>query len=146
MIKRLQGKAFSILIDEWSDIDVKPHLGIVVMYHCDQQNRFVTQFLTLTELEKTNSDSIFAAIVRVFDDFNLKFENLIGYGSDGAAAVSGKNSSVWTKIKERAPNTIQFTCICHSLHLVAEHAFNELPSRIGALLKMIPKWFSKSFV
>ena len=78
------------------------------------------------------------------DDYDLKWENLIGYGSDGASVVSGCNNSVWTRLKSKNPNVMRFTCICHSLAKVAEDSFDQLPSRMSALLSFIPKWFKKS--
>ena len=69
---------------------------------------------------------------------------MIGVGSDGAAVVSGCRNSVWTRLQEKNKNLVRFTCICHSLAKVAEEGFNELPSRLSAILSMVPKWFRKS--
>lgn len=141
----LCGQAYSILIDEWSDIDVRPQLGVVCMYYSDESCSFVSQFLGLISLESSNADGIFEKLSAVLKDYGLEWEKLVGFGSDGASVVSGRNNSVWTRIKSKSPEAIHLTCICHSLNLVAEVAFNELPSRLSALLKMVPKWFKNSF-
>ena len=62
----------------------------------------------------------------------------------GASVMVGSNNSVWTRIQEESPHCVQMRCICHSLALVVQHSFNNLPSNLGFLLSEIPKWFSKS--
>lgn len=56
----------------------------------------------------------------------------------------GNNNSVWSRIKEESPNCVQVRCICHSLALCIQHAFDKLPASMGFLMSEIPKWFSKS--
>lgn len=41
---------------------------------------------------------------------------------------------------------LQIKCICHSLSLAIEKAFDKLPCSMGYLLHEIPKWFSKSSI
>ena len=144
LLKELNNSPFSLLIDEWSDLNMKPHLGLVVLYYSQIEKKISSRFLELIELDSVNSDGIFEKIEKCFEQNGLAFDNLVGYGSDGANVVSGSNNSVWTRLKAKNPNLIRFTCICHSLAKVGEEAFNELPSRMSAILKMIPKWFRKS--
>ena len=143
-LKKSLPEYYSVMIDEWSDLSYKPHLAIIVSY-CEKLTGTIKQsFLGIKELEKTDSDTIFATLKSTLDEFNLKLENCIGYASDGAAVVSGKNNSVFTRMKQHSPNIYQIKCICHSIAKCAEHAFNRLPSCLGFLLKAVPKWFSKS--
>ena len=76
----------------------------------------------------------------------LTITDCIGFGSDGASKMVGDHNSVWTRIKEESPNCQLNRCICHSLSLCIEKAFDKLPSNIGYLLCEIPKWFSKSVI
>lgn len=140
----LKDMPYSILIDEWSDVHIKPHLGVVALYFSNEGNEMRTRFLGLVELISVDATGIFNQLEALMEQYELKFSNMIGYGSDGANVVSGQNNSVWTRIKEKNPNCIQFTCICHSLNKVADEAFNEMPSQISACLSLIPKWFKKS--
>ena len=51
---------------------------------------------------------------------------------------------VWTRLLAVSPNCIKMTCICHSLALCVQHAFEKLPLGLWFLLAEIPKWFLKS--
>jgi hypothetical protein len=53
---------------------------------------------------------------------------------------------VWSRLRQENPNCLLFRCICHSLSLAIQYAFNFLPSSIGYLLTEVPRWFSKSSV
>ena len=47
------------------------------------------------------------------------------------------------RVKLESPHCILFKCICHSLALGVEKAFEQLPSSVGFLFAEIPAWFSK---
>lgn len=80
---------------------------------------------------------IFDALELVMDELDLSFDNTVGYGSDGAAVVTGAINSVWSRIQAKK-NISRFTCICHSMNKVAESAFAELPSHMSEFLNKIP--------
>lgn len=136
---------YAILIDEWTDCTVTPHLAVAIMHYSRRIGSISASFLGLKELKSANSESIFASLKELLDEFGLDPNYCVGYGSDGASVVSGKNNSVYTRIREMSPNVVQFKCICHSLQKVVEKSFEELPLHISKLLHKIPKWFSKSF-
>ena len=60
--------------------------------------------------------------------------------------MSGNTNSVWARIKEESLNCVKVKCICHSLALCVQHAFDKLTANLGFLLSEIPKWFSKSCI
>ncbi|XP_046858466.1 uncharacterized protein LOC124451913 [Xenia sp. Carnegie-2017] len=66
--------------------------------------------------------------------------------SDYSYVSFDSDNSLWTRIAAVAPHCIKMTCICHSLSLCVQHAFEKLPSSVGFLLAEIPKWFSKSAI
>lgn len=145
-MKELHEQPFSVLIDEWSDIHVRPHLGVVVLFFSKTAKAIKSRFLGIVELtEDTTSQKIFYQLSKLLKQYNLSFQNLIGYASDGASVVSGQHNSVWSRVHEQAPNAFQFKCVCHSLDKVVSSSFDVLPSRIAVLIKKIPSWFSKSF-
>ena len=63
---------------------------------------------------------------------------------DGAASMTGRFNSVWSRLSTKAPNCVLIKCVCHSLALIVQHAFDLLPSPIFFLLQEIPTWFSHS--
>ena len=92
---------YSILIDEWSDIFVKPHLGVVVMFYSRKLKKINSRFFGLAELESVDSDGIFNALVIMLKTFGLKYSHMIGYGSDEANVVAGAHNSVRTRVGHR---------------------------------------------
>ena len=56
----------------------------------------------------------------------------------------GEYDSVWSRVRAESPSCQLNRCICHSLALCIQKAFEKLPSNLGYLLTEIPKWFSKS--
>ena len=141
----LNNCSFLLLIDEWSDMKMQPHLGVIVQYFSKKHLKTKTMFLGIIELDGANADMIYEKLELIITDFDLNMNNMIGFGSDGANVVSGRNNSVWTRIKEDAKYAMRFPCICHSLDLVVSDGFNVLPSRLSVLLKKVPAWFSKRF-
>ena len=69
---------------------------------------------------------------------------MVGFGTDGVNANTGEHDSVFSRIKERAPHVILFKCVCHSLALCVQHAFQVLPDVVSFLMSQIAKWFSNS--
>ena len=144
LIQELKGKTYSLLIDEWSDISIVPHIAVVITFFSENSKSFVSRLLALRDLDSVNSEGIFNTMMAILSDYNLDLKNCVGFGSDGANVVSGQHNSVWTRVKNESPHAVQFTCVCHSLAKVVEHSFNELPSHCAHLLSAIPKFFSKS--
>jgi len=57
----------------------------------------------------------------------------------------GCNNSVWSRLHDIAPNYVLIKCICYSLALCVQHAFNTLPSHLGFfLLSEMPSWFKSA--
>ena len=112
-LKKSFPEHYSVMIDEWSDLSYKPHLAIIVSYSEKLTKAIKQSFLGIKELEKTDSDTIFATLKSTLEESNLKLENCIGCASDGAGMVSGKNNPVFTRMKHRSPNIYQIKCICH---------------------------------
>ena len=132
------------MIDERSDIHFQPHLAIIVKIFDNSENSIRQEILGITELQSTNSDAIFGKITELSSEFRLDLNKCVAFASDGANVVAGRTNSVFTRMKEKNEHIIQLKCICHSLNLVVQKAFDVLPSSLSFLMKTIPKWFSKS--
>lgn len=140
--ENIHGKRYVVMIDESTDVSIQKLLCITISYVHDSGVQYA--FLGLFPVLETNAQSLYETLERGLEDFGLKIEDCIGFASDGASVMVGNNNSVWTRIKEKAPNCTQLKCICHSLALCIQHAFNKLPSNLGFLLKEIPNWFAHS--
>lgn len=74
----------------------------------------------------------------------LKYENVIGIGTDGANNMCGIHNSFFTLFKEKVPTLQLVKCVCHSLHLCSSKASDELPSNLEFLLRETRNWFYDS--
>lgn len=54
----------------------------------------------------TRAIGICKAIFKVLDDFNLKISNMVGLGTDNAKVMTGVNSGVIAKLREKNKNII----------------------------------------
>ncbi|XP_068241400.1 zinc finger BED domain-containing protein 5-like [Palaemon carinicauda] len=95
-------------------------------------------------VSSATAESLFELLKIKLREYDMNFENCIGFSSDGAASMVGSKNSVWTRIKDVAPNSTQMKCVCHSLALCIRHAFEKLPSSLGFLISETPLWFSNS--
>ena len=140
----LKNKYFSLLVDESTDISVKKNLCICIKYYNDEQERIITAYLGLVPVVQATGEALFNAMKTLTDEFELDLSNCIGFASDGASNMVGEHNSVWSHVKEKAPNCTLFRCICHSLALCVQKSFEVLPAQLGFLLSEIPGFFSKS--
>ena len=83
-------------------------------------------------------ENLMAAVKTITGKYELELENCVGFSSDGANNVAGAHNSVWSRIHEKSPNAVQLKCTCHSIALCVQHAFEELPSSLGAMLSDVP--------
>lgn len=146
LIANVKGRKFSIIVDETTDVSTTKLLCVLIRYYNQAKEKILTAFVDLVSLVHACADDIFNAIKECLAGIDLKLEDCVGYGSDGASVMVGDHDSVWTRILAVSPNCIKMTCICHSLALCVQHAFEKFPSSLGFLLAEIPKWFSKSTV
>lgn len=139
----LRQNKFSLIIDESTDLSTIKHLCLVVRYA--KNNRIKDCFLALIPLEAANAATLFQHILNFFTENNIPFkENLIGFASDGANVMMGRNNSVVTLLQNEIENIFIFKCICHSFHLCASYACSKLPRFIEDLIRDIYNYFSSS--
>ncbi len=144
IVKDLEGKKFSVLIDESTDISSEKHLCVCIRYFSFQQKKIIDEYLGIIPVISTTGEDLFKALKEKLESNHLDLKNIVGYGSDGASNVIGAHNSVWSRVKNASNNCVLMRCICHSLDLVVQNAFESMPSSIGFLLADIPTFFSKS--
>lgn len=135
--KDVEGKHFSLMVDETTDISVAKDLAII-RYFREKQCNVTDCLLEIVSMSSTTGELIFNAIKKTLDWYCLDLKKCVGFGCDGASVMVGQNNSVWSRIKEVNPSCILMKCICHSMALCVQHSFNKLPSNLGYLLQEIP--------
>ena len=140
----VKDKGFAVLIDETTDVAAKKNLCICIRYFSESSATIETAYVDMVEVVDATGESLFQAMKSALENIGLNIEQCFGFASDGASTMMGERNSVWSRMQAASPNCTKMKCICHSLALCTQHAFEKLPSNLGFHLKEIPKWFSKS--
>ena len=85
----------------------------------------VNRFLTVQSVKHADADGILHAIGNGFNYasvVNWK-DGLVGFGSDGASVMMGRQNGVLKKIKDDVPHLIEMHCVAHRLELAILDAF-----------------------
>ena len=67
----------------------------------------------------------------------LSWQNCVGVCTDGATAMTGRNTEVWAKIKDVAPNATFTHCVIHHENLAARKMPPELKQVLDTSVKII---------
>ena len=70
----------------------------------------------------------------IFRDREIPWKNVIGYGSDNASVMVGKNNSVLSRIREVQPNVYDLGCICHLANTCVQYGLKKLSLPVEELL------------
>lgn len=115
-----------------------------VKYFDITENRILTDFLGIVEVERATAIDLHKSIVEYLQQIGIPLKNMIAISTDGASNLCGHNHSVYTLLKRDVPNLQLMRCTCHSLHLCSSKASEELPSSLDFLAREIFNWFSIS--
>lgn len=137
---------FSILIDESNDISVIKMLGIAIVYFSRSKTGLTSTFLSLSELQNCDAQSISACVLQTLRDKGLNIKNLKGIGVDNASVMTGINNGVCARLQNECPSLIMIRCVCHSLQLAISSASQCLPMNLDFLVRETYNWFAHSAV
>ena len=144
--KKIEGKFFSLMIDETTDKSKNKYLAIVLQFWDEVKGGPKCILHSLINCSnKQNSDEIF----RILDENILQKlygKKLVGFGSDGASVLRGKNHSVLQMLKAQIPQIWDMHCLSHCFNRVTEYACTTLPNSIEILVKSIYNYFSHSSI
>lgn len=144
LLSDLGNNKYSLIIDESTAVDCSKMLCIMIRYFSRDSNKIITTFYRLLEIDAGDANTLALSIINSLKNDNIKTENLIGIGVDGANVMVGENHSLFTILKSLNKDLILIKCICHSLHLAAEHSFRVLPRNLDFIIKECHNWFSSS--
>lgn len=145
LIADVGNEKYSLIIDESTAVDCAKMMCLMIRYFSKSRQKIVTLFYRLIEIEAGDAATLVEALQKHLNKDGLPLKNLIGIGVDGANVMVGKNNSVSTMLRSMTnENFVTIKCVCHSLHLAAEHAFKILPKHLDFLIKETHNWFSCS--
>uniref|UniRef100_UPI00398F2BF5 protein FAM200B-like n=1 Tax=Pristiophorus japonicus TaxID=55135 RepID=UPI00398F2BF5 len=117
-IDRLRDNDFALQLDVTTDFSKRSHLLVYVRYVWNKEIK--EDFLFSKELKITKSEDIFTLLDDFMTSAEISWTNCIGVCTDGAAAMTGKHSSVVQKIKATSPGAIWTHCFLHREALAAK--------------------------
>lgn len=144
IILEINNNPFSVLLDESTDISNTRLLCILVRYI--QKNSIKTHLLDIIKIEadEGTAKGLYSLFKKCLASKNVKVSNIVGYCSDNASVMMGNNESFKSYLLKDNPNVIVNGCICHSAHLVAVAAAENIPSNVETLLHNLYSYFSRS--
>lgn len=141
----LQNRHFSVLIDEGTDIGINKLLCINVKY-IDDNGTLCDRLLELLTIDakNANAENLFIRFKDCLETKNISLKNVIGFASDNASVMIGKNNSFMTRLQQETNALIVLPCICHSSAVVASNACSKLPRTPEEFVRNVASHFSCS--
>lgn len=75
-------RAFSVIIDEITDISTTKMLAVATKYYSEQLQSAQTKFLCMIDLQGETAQDLFDCLNKALADRNLSLSNLIGFAAD----------------------------------------------------------------
>ena len=114
----LSSPLYSIMIDETTDVAILKEMVVYVRY-LSSEGKPCTQFLTITELPNGTAETVEKYLLRYLESKTIPLSCMVGFGSDGAAVMTGRHNGVAARLKNRQPLLTSIHCIAHRLALAA---------------------------
>ena len=125
---------FTLLCDGGNDQTDRKYFSIMVRYWDKVEQHPVTRFLSMPVCNVATAQSLFTTIEEEFESRGIPWSNMIGYASDTASVMVGKNNSVWSRLLRKQPKLFSLGCLCHLGALCAAAALKKLPVSLDELL------------
>lgn len=136
---------WSIMIDETNSITDEKHLAVVSRHI--SHNVPVTRYLGMIDLDDLTAEAIAFDLKSFIIAKGLKVENLLHFGSDGAATLIGTKTGVVKRFEKINPFITSVHCIAHRLHLAGKDAAKHVPyfNHYETCIKKLYNYFSGSY-
>ena len=145
LITDIGNEKYSLVVDESTAVDCTKMMCVMIKYFSKSEKKINLRFYRLLEIEAGDAATLAGTLQTQLTSDNLPLKNLIGIGVDGANVMVGQHNSFSTILRATTNNElVTIKCVCHSLHLVAEHSFKLLPKHLDFLIKESHNWFSLS--
>jgi len=113
---------YSLMVDETTDISIVKEMVLYTRFFDCNNGSVVTFFLKIMELRDGRAESIEDATLSYLRTNSIPLSRLVGFGSDGAAAMTGSKFGVSTRLKQKQTILVSIHCVAHRLALAAGQA------------------------
>ena len=122
----LSSPLYSIMIDETTNVAIMKEMVVYVLYLTSEGN-VVTSFLSIIQLPDSKANTVEYHLIAYLESKHIPLSRVVGFGSDGAAVMTGKHTRVATRLKQRQPMLTSVHCIAHRLALATSQSGDGVP-------------------
>ena len=103
-------------------------------------------FFKLEGVERATAEQLYLLIDKHFQTSDtLKYDYLVGLGTDGANVMLGKCNSVMSRLCINQPGLVALHCNCHIAALIANASCKILPDYLEELTSDVWYYFAEKF-
>ncbi|KAJ8356639.1 hypothetical protein SKAU_G00194330 [Synaphobranchus kaupii] len=114
------------MCDETTDISTTKELVLLTRL-VDSNGQAKSTFAKVIPLQDGTADTIAAAQKTWLQEKNISIKKVMGFGSDGAAVMTGRKNGVAVLLQKENPLMTAIHCICHRLALAVGQAGERVP-------------------
>ena len=144
--------AYSLMMDEATDVGNRKHLAFVVKYVEEsktptEESDIKVDFIKDIQVPNGTAETIFQEAKKVIEE-DLNLDSFAAVGSDGCSVMLGKKSGVATRLTEMKPDIISIHCQNHRLALAAKDSFKSIPDfqDVDDTMNFLFKYYDNSAV
>ncbi|KAJ1129115.1 hypothetical protein NDU88_007486 [Pleurodeles waltl] len=132
LINDIGQSPYSLIVEQSTDILVKPPMYIHIRYFSQLHRKFVISFLGIIELPPAGN--VAQVVLDFLAENHLQNKNLVGLAADKASVICSENHSVFISLKETLPSLQLVSCGCHSFENIAKKGVQSLPSNLEFMI------------
>ena len=119
----------SVLCDESTDISNTKKLILYVRLLDPDTCIASTHFIGNISVEGSycTAEVLFNLIIQFLEEKQIDISKVIGFGSDGAAVMTGSKNGVATRFRSKCPHIVSIHCMAHRLNLCTSQASRNIP-------------------
>lgn len=93
LVQDVGNGAYSIIIDELTDICTYKYMAFCIQYYSQTASNIITNFLGFVEIKKATAEILKTIFLDFLTELSLNVNNLISIGTDGASNLCGKKNN-----------------------------------------------------
>ncbi|CAC5390542.1 unnamed protein product [Mytilus coruscus] len=117
LIEIMRTSYFSLNLDESTSNNYQKVLTILVSYYCPKLKEITVRHFKSLSFVQVNAQSLFDGIVKLFDENNIPFKNLVSMLMDSCNVMRGSKTGLEVRIRSKAPHLLDIDGdSCHHAH------------------------------
>ena len=124
-----ESQTVTVLADESTDITTRKKLVIYAQI-VDDQLQPSTHFVANVECRDGSGAGVANTVVETMGNFGVPVNKIMGFGSDGAAVMTGRDKGATGMLLRQNPHLVNVHCIAHRLALCTSQAAETVPGMV----------------